>query len=200
MKCRFYASNVKWTTLLTGLILLICWASFCYASSGKKIKATDYEVKAAYLYNFLLFAQWPDTEKNRQSMGNATVNIGILGEDPFEDNFSKIEGKYIQPWKKILAIHRLGPYASRHDLKQYQILFVCSSEKKNLKHIFEVIKGTPVLSVSDVEGFLEAGGMIRLLNVNNRIRWEINRAPAKKAGLKLSSQLLRNAVRVVEIP
>ena len=77
---------------------------------------------------------------------------------------------------------------------------MCSSEKKILHKILEEVRGKPILTVGDTTGFLEAGVMMNLVEVGNKIRWEINRKPAKKAGLKMSSQLLRNALRVVEAP
>ena len=68
--------------------------------------------------------------------------------------------------------------------------------KKNLKVILDRIKGKPILTVGDVENFVETGGMINLVMVGNKVRWEINHTQIKECGLRLSSQLLRTALKV----
>ena len=77
---------------------------------------------------------------------------------------------------------------------------MCSSEKGKLIEIVKELKGSRTLTIADVDGFLKYGGMINLVKVKKKIRWEVNRTPLKKANIRLSSQLLRSAVRVVEIP
>ncbi len=123
-----------------------------------------------------------------------------MGEDPFGESFKEVEGKLIKSKKKRLVIKRFGRFKSRLDLTECDLLFVCASEKKVLHKILAKVRGKPILTVGDTAGFLEAGMMINLVKVGNKIRWEINRGPAKQGGLKISSQLLRNALRVVEAP
>lgn len=162
---------------------------------------SEYELKAVYLYNFLLFTSWPepeDDEDKKEEVGN--VCISILGRDPFGDSFAEIEGKVIKSLNKRLVINRVGSFKEDTRLDNCRILFICDSEKKNLKAILKLAGNSRSLTVADVDGFLRAGGMINLVKVKNKIRWEINRTPLKKASIKLSSQLLRSAVKVVEIP
>lgn len=165
-----------------------------------EIQAPAYQIKAAYLYNFILFTVWPEPENNNSPSPNNTITIGIIGKDPFGKSFAQKEGKPIKSMKKKLVIKRFGPYRSGTDFKKCQILFISSSEKNNFKKILSEVKGTPVLTVADVKGFLDAGGMINLVTVGEKIRWEINQTSVKTSELQLSSQLFRSAARVVENP
>lgn len=197
---------VLWRLVITMLAVVVLASTILtsktaevYGAAEKQRKATEYQIKAVYLYNFLLFVQWP---KNNNDTGqpDKTITIGILGDDPFADSFAQVEGKLIGSKKKILVIERLGPYNKDTDLSNCQLLFIDDSEKKNFKPLLRTLSGRPVLTVADTKGFLEAGGIINLVELRKKIRWEINQTPAKLARLRLNSQLLRNAVRIVQIP
>jgi len=82
------------------------------------------------------------------------------------------------------------------DPQQSHLLFICSSERKNIGSIIASLQGAPVLTVSDVDGFLEAGGMINLVVRNNKVRWGINRTALNSAGLHLNAKLLQLTVRI----
>jgi len=190
--------------LLAVLILLAGIATEIHAESKNRKTATEYQIKAVYLYNYLLFVHWPlpdanDLVKNAQTK-DKTITIGILGKDPFGDSFSEVQGKLIKPKNKRLLVKKFGDYNAKLKFEKCQLLFICYSEKDNLKNILEHIKGLPILTVSDIDDFLENGGMIKLVKYKNKIRWEINHTQAKKVRLKLNSQLLRNATKVIEVP
>lgn len=129
----------------------------------------------------------------------ACVTIGIVGQDPFKDYFAEVEGAPVKDDKK-LEIKRFGPYRKDLDLKKCQVLFICASEGKHVREILKSVRGAPVLTVSETKRFLESGGMVNLISVEKNIRWEVNTAPVKEAGLCMRAQLLRNAVRTVDIP
>ena len=196
-------------------VFLICWLiptfiiSVCPAAPAIPRQATEYQIKAAYIYNFLLFVQWPEpnippTEARPQKPSSPdrrqTITIGIIGKDPFGNAFKDVEGKLIRYKKKKLIIKRYGHYQKNLNFDHCQVLFICSSERKNLRTILTQVKGKPILTIAETPGFLELGGMFRLLEKRKKIHWEINQTPVKLAKLKLNSQLLRNAVRVVQIP
>ncbi len=155
--------------------------------------ASEYAVKAAYLFNFLLFVTPPAVT----GAVPEHVVIGILGEDPFGECFKEVEGKLIGDQQRALRVRRLGRYVERMDIGHCDLLFVSKSERKSMDRILAAVRGRPILTVADDERFLAAGGMIRLLVVDDRVRWEINRTALTAAGLSGSSQLFRNAVRVV---
>lgn len=175
-----------------------CSGASSYVAASTK-KASEYEIKAVYLYNFLLFASWPESDDDDDGdAGN--ICIGIVGKDPFGDSFSEIEGKVIKSLNKKLLVKRYGSYKEGLGIEECKLLFVCSSEKGKLIEIVKELKGSRTLTIADVDGFLKYGGMIKLVKVKKKIRWEINRTPLKKANIRLSSQLLRSAVKIVEIP
>jgi len=78
------------------------------------------------------------------------------------------------------------------------MMFIAESEERRIPELLRVVKGSPVLTVGDVDGFAEAGGMIGLINADNRVQFEINNEAAQRANLKISSQLLRLARLVKE--
>ena len=166
------------------------------AAAQSKLEAQEYKIKAVYLYNFLLFTEWPKQDSNLKSE-NETITIGILGNDPFYDSFAEVKDRMIKSKKRILRIKRLGNYRKNMDLDQCDLLFISSSESNNFKEILRAVNSLPILTVADTKNFIHLGGMINLVKSENKIRWEINRTPVKKVDLRLSSQLLRNAVKVI---
>ena len=209
--CKILVIVLVVCSLLLAWRAVDCFADVAYASNSQR-QASEYEIKAVYLYNFILFTQWPDEQSSkvnpaytkssnpRSQRTNDTITIGILGDDPFGDAFERVEGQIIKAKNKRLIIKRFGRFHKDLNLKQCQLLFISSSEKDNCRNILENANGCAMLTVADSNGFLESGGMINLVKVKKKIRWEINQTPVKKAKIRLSSQLLRNAVRVVEIP
>lgn len=203
MKQRFRDNLLFVFGALFLLVVLIAgkpsYASFAYGTTASLKQASEYEIKAVYLYNFLLFTDWPKKEddKNKKS---ETICIGILGDNPFGNAFKEVEGKRIAGKGKKLVIKHFGRYKKNKDITDCQVLFVSSSEKKNVKQILKRLSNKPILTIADMDKFVESGGMVNFVKVGKKIRWEINSTPVKLAGLKLSSQLLRNSTRIVEIP
>lgn len=155
--------------------------------------ATEYEVKAAFVYNFARFVEWPTGTFD--ATGNRLV-IGVLGKDPFGPVLDAAVGD-----KKVagndLVVRR---FPSLESLEPCQILFVAADEQKQFAEIVAALRGAAVLTVSESEGFLESGGIINLRLDEQKVRFEINAAMADQVGLKISSQLLKLAVRVVGMP
>lgn len=167
----------------------------------------EYQVKAAFLYNFIQFVDWPE-EKIADK--DSSITIGIIGNDPFGKAFDPIIHKQVKGKSVIMerfeSFEKLKNSAgndkpeSGHGfeaLKKCHLLFICSSEQKNLKEIIDVVKDQPILTVGEMEGFLEAGGIINWFVEEKKIRFEINIAAAKQAGLEIRSNLLRLAKRIV---
>jgi hypothetical protein len=194
--CRNYKRGRLQNFILSiGLVVLFNLTPLCHAKATEQ----EYAVKGAYLYNFLLFANWPEEKQTD------TIMIGIIGKDPFGNFFSDVEGKPIKSKKTKLVIHRFGPYTKAINLEKCQLLFISSTEKGRVRDILASVQGLPVLTVGDFEGFLTAGGMINLIRFRKTVekitvRWEINRTPVVRSGLKLSAQLFQSAVKVVEVP
>jgi hypothetical protein len=169
--------------------LAICWAMvFLYAawppvSVAQSKSASEYEVKAAFLYNFAKFIDWPP---NSFSSPQSPFQICILGADPFGRTMDEaLQGKMVG--SHLVAIQRDKEFA---DLRHCQMVFVSSSESSRLAKILESLRGSSVLVVGESEGFASAGGTIQFAIEQDRVRFLINPDAAENAGIKVSSKLL----------
>ena len=144
----------------------------------------EYEVKAAFLYNFTKYVEWP-VPAFRES-GDSLV-ICVLGRDPFGSILDEtLRGESVHA--KKLAIRRL---ARVDEAAGCHVLFVSSSEERDVARILKAIEVTSVLTVGEVEGFAERGGIVNLRKEQNKVRFDINVEAAERSGLKISSQLLK---------
>ncbi len=148
--------------------------------------ATEYEVKAAYLLNFGKFIKWP---AEAIPPGMDTFSICVLGDDPF--------GNALNTTVRDEKIGGLPVVARRigrsQDVTGCQVLFISRSEEKQFRKLLQSSGKTAVLTVSDMPGFLDHDGMIQFTLINNRVRFEVNLDSVQKAGLTLSSELLKVA-------
>ena len=148
---------------------------------------TEYEVKAAYLYNLGKFVEWPKT-----ATASDSFSICLLGHDPFGPILDTLIAKETINGKSIVVKRLLKP----QDAVSCHILFISSSEEGRLKEILSTLDKASVLTVSDMPQFTRRGGMIQFVLDANRVRFEINLTSAERAGLTLSSQLLKVAISV----
>ena len=151
-----------------------------HQAPAQSFSSREYEIKAAYLYNFIKYVDWP-------SYGD-TISIGVLGNDPFGTALAPLNGKIVKG--RRLVIKHLD---SVRDAQQCQIIFVSSSEKQRLQEIFESLRSARVLTVGETQGFADGGGIINFIEENNKIRFEINADAARRTGLNISSELLKLA-------
>jgi hypothetical protein len=157
--------------------------------SAQSSKPTDVQVKAAYLYNFGRFIEWP---ANVTPAMTGSFNICVLGEDPFGPALdATLAGELIGTQK--VAARRI---TSLHEAGECRILFISSSEANRLNKIIESLGKAAVLTVSDVPQFSQRGGMIQFVLEGNRIRFEVNLTATQRAALTLSSELLKVATAI----
>ena len=171
---------------VAGAILLILlgigsWMPAVAQDSG----LSEYEVKAAYLYNFARFVEWPAATAGPPPKA---LTICILGQDPFGDAFTSIAGKEVRGRTITVARRLNGACPDSCD-----ILFISASERRRLSQILDQLGTRAVLTVSDIDGFSRAGGMIRFVLDGNKVHFEINVDAASRADLALSSKLLKLA-------
>ncbi len=152
-------------------------------------QSREYEVKAAFLYNFLKFVEWPDDNDARTVR---VINICIFGDDPFGNAFDFIQNETIGNRK--LAVKHVGTY--RH-IDDCQVLFISSSEKEDIKHLLRTVKGSNILTVGDTEGFAQKGVMINFYIEQNKVRFEINLHSLRSSGLNVSSKVMHLA-RIIQ--
>jgi hypothetical protein len=152
-------------------------------------KPTEYQVKATYLYNFTQFVQWPRAFDEPR---NDAFSICILGEDPFHAALNAtIAGETVYGRQVVVA-----RVPAPQDALACRILFISASEADHLQQILSALRNADVLTVSDMPYFTQRGGMIQFTMDGNRIRFAVNLASAREAGLILSSELLKLAVSV----
>lgn len=166
--------------LFAGLTLLVLGDPGVRAASREPLP--EYPLKAAFLYHFVEFVEWPEASP----LPAATVTIGVLGKDPFGEVLDRaVLDKTVAG--RTLTIRR---FASADALQPCAILFISASEMSGLPEILARLKGTPVLTVGEGERFARRGGMVGFFFEDNRVRLEVNVAVAEAAGLRFSSKLL----------
>jgi hypothetical protein len=146
----------------------------------------EYQLKAAFVYNFAKFVQWP-TETGGGSLDPFVLCVS--GEEPFRIMHQYLTGKRIRG--QLIAVRSVRASA---DLAGCHLLFV-SAASGPLQRALPSVSG-PVLTVGESEDFMQSGGMINLVRLNNRLHFEISRNAGERAGLKFSSQLLKLAAPV----
>lgn len=167
--------------ILNLFIILMIYITISISNSyAQKKTYGEYEVKAAFIYNFLKFIEFPDS-----SSDNSTVNLCILGDDPFGKALSPVQSDGERD-KKII-VKRYNNFTGQ---ERCQILFICRSEKRHLSQLLNTIKGMSILTIGDTEDFAKQGVIINFYIEEDKVRFEINKEAADKAGLKISSRLL----------
>jgi hypothetical protein len=152
--------------------------------------ATEYQVKAAYVYNFTKFIEWP---RDDAAQGNSPLRLCVLDDKQFELTLRDVvNGKSVGPHPvTVMQVHAAG------QARNCSILFISSSHSKEAARVVEELKDTSVVTVGEMEGFMEAGGMINFVLDNDRVHFQVNERAAEHAGLHVSSRLLNVAKQVV---
>lgn len=165
------------------LLLLLCLLPVRFATGQTPVPATD--VKAVFLYRFAGYVQWPRTS-------NGTFGIAVIGAPAVAAQLKQllpnhpIQGRRAQ----VRSITRLS------ELQNAQILYIGPNFHGNLHSLIAPLANRPVLVVTDEPDGLDAGGIVNFLIEQQHVRFEVSTAAARRAGLKISSDLLAVAVRV----
>ena len=158
---------------------------------ANEVKPTEYQAKAAFIYNFLQFVDWPAKPIKAPE---PALNLCILGVDPFGGAFETYQGETVLGRKLFIRqIHTI------HELKDCQALFICPSEKGRAAQIAKQVVSQGILTIGDSDGLAYQGVMINFYLDRSKVRFEINIDAARRAGLTISSYLLRLA-RIIQEP
>jgi len=169
----------RWLVRAVTLVAALCLVDRAPAASQV---ATADEVKAAFLFNFAKFVDWPVDSMPAK----VPFVIGVLGNEGLEEALRAIvRGKTIND--RELVVKRVS---SSEDLTRMHLVFVAASEKGRLPDLLKRLDGWSVLTVSDVDRFCQTGGVIALAMEDNRVRFDVNLDAAEKGRLKVSSKLL----------
>jgi hypothetical protein len=179
--CRHISSSSIWLKLA---LLLVVGCSAAVAVQT----ANEYQLKAAFLYNAPKFVDWPAA-----ALSSGTFTIGVLGDDPFGPLLDQLTGRSIKG--KQIVIRRI---TSPERASECQLLFIAASEQRRLPTVLGRLRDLPVLTVSDIDGFAFAGGMLELGMDRNRLTFIANNRQAKRQGLRISAQMLKLAREILE--
>lgn len=154
---------------------------------------SEYDVKAAFLYNFAKFVDWPPAAFPEPG---SSFKICVLGKDPFGGSLQTVVGG------EEIAGHKLTVVRTDSLSKPAgcQILFVSRQEREQLPQVLAAVRTSPVLTVGDTPGFVDQGGIINFTLEGSKVRFEINTEAADRAGIRISSKLLQLARRIVPNP
>lgn len=165
--------------------VLLIVASLCvYAGKtpGAEMTAAEPEAKAAFLFNFAKYVEWP---ADAFESVNAPIGFCIIGDEAIAGEMSKIAENKTIARRKIIVRRGWIPEA-----KTCQVVFISVNHKQSSGTILRPLQAMPVLTVGDFDSFCEAGGIIALAMKENRIRFRVNLTAAERARLKLNSKLL----------
>jgi YfiR/HmsC-like len=157
-----------------------------FAGDGQADNFAAQDVKVAFIYNFAKFISWPKPATTK------SIVIGILGTDPFGPALKSIKGKTV--CNRTLEIR---PVLTVKEAQQCDLLFIAQSEKNRLQHWLNILGQLPILTISDLPGFIEQGGMLELTEIDQRIRFAVNLDTIHAASLNLDAQLLNLAYQVL---
>jgi hypothetical protein len=146
---------------------------------GSAAGLEEYQVKAAFLYNFARMVDWP--------AHLATVNLCILGQGAFGQDLNLLAGRSVGEAK--LQIRHVGPDSA----SGCQLLFIPASEDGQMARALDAVRSRPVLTVAETGGAAERGAVLNFYLEQNKVRFEVNLDAARRTGLPISSQLLKLA-------
>ena len=165
----------RWLAIF-GLLLLPVIASSQQSNSEA--------IKAALSYNFAKYTHWPNTSEH-EGMTFCYFNSA------YRDGFEKLTNKMVDG--KNIALKQVAKVSDTSDC---QLLYVDNEDRHKLKRLLLYLDQKPVLTVSDMSGFVDDGGMIEIVNQDNKLRFKVNLEQLERQGLTLSSQVLKLAVQV----
>jgi hypothetical protein len=150
------------------------------AAAAEGDRLDEHHVKAAFLFNFAKFIQWPTSDRSE------TLVVGVLGQNPFNEVLEAVvTGKSVNGREVVVRQLR-----NEDDVRAFHIIFIAASEARRGARILERVGGASVLTVGETPQFLREGGIVQFYVRENRVRFDINSAGANQAGLRISSQLL----------
>ena len=144
--------------------------------------ASERSVKAAFLYKFTEYVDWPSTSATR----DGPFTIGVLGSGAFADELLRMtEDRTVD--RRSIRVRRVSPSDAVDDL---QVLFIAAEQRARLSELLSPVRGRPILTVTESEGALADGSIINFTVAGDRVRFEISLDAAQTSQLKLNSRLL----------
>lgn len=176
---------LRWPLLLASAL----WA----APPARADALPEYRLKAAFVYNFIAYTDWPAAAAQAAQAGaaGAGLNLCLYGADPFGPEIDGLQGK-LAAGRSIAVLRK----PAGESLKDCQVVFVCASAIDGLPRLLDSLRDRPVLTLADSPGAMRRGVMLNLGMQQGKVSFEANLQAARSAGLELSSKLLRLATEV----
>ena len=154
------------------------------ASASVSLAVDEATVKAAYLYNFAKFIQWPDEQR-------AELRLCIIGNDALGQPLHSLIGK---PVRNMQISVRHG--VAVHDIPQCDLVFVPAERAQSLERVRQVVNSYPILIVAESTDALPKGAMVALIQSDNRIVFEVDLTVTRRLGFQISAKMLQLARKV----
>jgi hypothetical protein len=180
---RTATRRAAWRGVASGLCLLVA----CLGGPVQSQDQPEYRLKAAFVYNFLAYTEWPAAA----APPGAPLLVCIAGADPFGSDIDNLQGRMVGG--RPIELQRKSAAAP---LKTCHAVFISNASEDRWVRVFSGLKGKPVLVITDSPGALAHGATLNMNLVRDRVTFEANLANAREAGLALSSKLLRLATEV----
>lgn len=178
-------------TFSTRIFLVILLGAF-FASAAvlyaEELQLNEQQLKAAFVFNIARYVTWPTTPHESQ-----LFTVGVIGQGRNSSSLGSLQGKTIHGRKIVVQ-----SITDLDEVTNCQLVFIETSERKNIYRILSTLKDYPVLAISEIDGFSQYGGIITLRVVSNRMTFEVNLKSARASGLIISSNLLKLATEVIK--
>jgi hypothetical protein len=185
-------ARVTQMRIFKAILVLLAWLALpgYWRPDLRAQSPTEYQLKAAFLYNFAKFVEWPP---DAFPDADAPIIVAVAGTDSFRNTMARaVENKLVHN-RKISVTE----WKQNEGIQKCQILFIGASTA-NPGEILQATRGMPVLTVGESKEFARQGGMINFVLLEKKVRFEVNDKAAASAGLKISSKLLMLAQAVWE--
>lgn len=166
-----------------------CLAALCALAGlapwggAQAVQSYDHDIKVAFLYNAVKFVEWPQPLR-----AGVPLRLCVLGAGPFAEAAAVLRGKPVEQ-----TVWEVVPAGPKSNLRECGVLLISASEAGSLGQALNGVKGGAVLTVGDSDGYAEQGVILNFYPEQNKVRFEVNLEAAKRAGLRISSQLLKLA-------
>jgi hypothetical protein len=167
------------------LLSLSLLSSVSLAANNPTHIPTEYEIKAQFIWNFSEFIEWPKDIKQQKV-------LCTIGEDPFIFEFDELKKN-----TKSASIGEIKRNITLHEIDKCNILFVSKTEKYNLSKIFRKTANKPILTISEITGFADKGGIIEFINENGYVKIIVNYRIGNLSKLRISARLLKISLKVL---
>ena len=164
-----------------GGLQLLCGMMLLLALTPAHAAPSEYELKAAFIYQIARFVEWPGTPVNT----GAPLQLCVLGGNPFGPALENIRGKPVGERKMEVSLLDMNA-----GTRECAMLFIAAPAEKYLERIIALSRGTGMLTIGDTQGFARRGVMVNFFSQDGKIRFEVNLEATRQGGLKISSKLL----------